>query len=227
MINTCSRVGNDLHVTMTASICSVDDEGSLEIAGRLVVAGRPIVIPTETIYGLTCDAGNPAAVAAVYAIKGRSLEKLSAIFLASRAAIAGHALIESDGALRVISKFLPGPLTVVLRSRRRQWPGVVGTEGKIGIRVSSDSFVCRLAKHAGMPLLATSANRSGSFDCRTLDEVKEQLGEAVELLLYRQAASRQQPSTVVDLSGERPVLLREGAIDFADIERTFGSRDRK
>jgi L-threonylcarbamoyladenylate synthase len=210
---------------MTALIRCVEEEGSLETATRFVILGEAIVMPTETIFGLTCDAENKDAVETVYRIKGRASDKPSAVFVPSTDAITDYAQIEHEYAERIVREFLPGPLTIVVRSKRNRWPGVVGEDGKIGIRVSSEPFVGALTSGVGKPLLATSANRSGLPDCPSLSALIEQLGDVVPLILYRQKSAVQQASTVIDLTGNRPILLRAGAITFEAILRTAWSKD--
>jgi len=211
---------------MTALISSVEEERSLETATGFVALGEAIVIPTETIFGLTCDAENKGAVETVYKIKGREKKKSSAVFVPSTNAIAEYAQIEHEYAERIVREFLPGPLTIVVRSKRKPWPGVVGEDGKIGIRVSSEPFIGALASGVGKPLLATSANRSGLPDCLSLSALIDQLGDAVPLILYRRESAVQQVSTVIDLTGSKPILLRAGAIVFEEILKTAWSKDR-
>jgi L-threonylcarbamoyladenylate synthase len=210
---------------MTASVLSVLDKGSLETASHYVTEGQAIVIPTETIFGLTCDAENRAGVETVYAIKGRSLQKQSAIFLPSPDVITDFGFVEHDYAKQIVHEFLPGPLTIVVKSRRKSWVGVVGDDGNIGIRISSEPFVNALSLATKKPLLATSANKSGSPDCLTLEALQQKLANTVPLILYRQHVAVEQPSTVVDLTGSRPRLLRSGAIDFEKIMNFIGAID--
>jgi L-threonylcarbamoyladenylate synthase len=210
---------------MTALIRSVEEEGSLGAAIDLVAAGEAIVVPTETIFGLTCNAQDKRAVETVYEIKGRAIDKPSAVFVSSTETIAEYAQIEHEYAERIINEFLPGPLTIVLRSKRTLWPGVVGEDCKVGIRVSSEPFIGALASGVGKPLLATSANKSGLPDCLSLSALLDQLGDAVPLILYRHKLATQQASTVIDLTGNEPILLRAGAIMFEEILKTAWSRD--
>jgi L-threonylcarbamoyladenylate synthase len=207
---------------LKARVCPVTDQDALEAASLILLAGGAIVIPTETIYGLTCDAENAASVEYICEVKGRTLDKPSAIFLPTIAPIAHFAKIEQDYAARVISQLLPGPLTIVLKSRRASWPGIVSSDGKIGIRVSGDCFVCDLASRVGRPLVATSASKSGGPDCKTVAELQEQFMESVPLILYRASAMVQEASTVVDLTGDRPRLLRTGAIPWERILQIAG-----
>jgi L-threonylcarbamoyladenylate synthase len=202
---------------MTALMRCVEEEGSLEAATDLIAQGEAIVVPTETIFGLTCDAENKCAVETVYGIKGRDIKRPSAIFVPSLDAIAEYAHIELEYAKRIIREFLPGPMTIVLNSKRKLWPGVVSEDGKIGIRVSSEPFIGALVSGVGKPLLATSANRSGQPDCLNLSMLIEQLSDTVPLILYRYESTVQQASTVIDLTSGKPLLLRAGAITLEEI----------
>ncbi len=207
---------------MKAIIRLITEPGVLEQAVALISQGHQVVIPTETIFGLTCDALNDKAVSELYAIKGRPLDKVSAIFVPSIEAIRSYAIIEQEYARRVIEQLLPGPLTIVVKSRRSHWPGVVGDDGKIGIRVSSEAFVGELAGQVGRPLIATSANKSGLPDCTSVAMLTEQLGDVVTLILYRDLQCPSIPSTVVDLTGEEPRLLRQGSIPWEKILQITG-----
>ncbi len=194
-----------------------DEASAVGVAVATIQEGGLVVIPTETIYGLTCDATNSEAVGLLFATKGRSLDKSSAVFVRDREALAELAFIETKISARIIESLLPGPLTVVLRSRIPATPGVVGTDGKIGIRVSSDPFVEGLAREAGKPLIATSANRSGGPDCRTPEDLLSQFANRLPVIILRPGQTVAASSTVVDLSGRHPVLLREGTLPFAEV----------
>ena len=201
----------------TAKVLDVTDESAAVLAVEQITAGEVIVIPTDTIYGLTANAESAAAVKRLYGIKGRDLSKPSAIFLGSVAAIARYAEIEHEYADLIIRKFLPGPLTVVLRSKITDLPGVVTPDGKVGIRVSSDEFVKSLVETAGAPLIATSANRSGQPDPCSVDELVNLFSTQVPLILTRESSIEAIATTVVDLTEPEPRLLREGTIAFADL----------
>ncbi len=194
-----------------------DEASAVGVAATITQEGGLVVIPTETIYGLTCDATNPSAIAELFAIKGRELSKPSAVFVHSRAEIAEIAEVDTDVARRIIVRLLPGPLTVVLRSKMPPTAGIVGDDRKIGIRVSSDPFVTALTREVGKPLIATSANRSGGPDCRTPEELLSQFANRIPVIILRPGQTVAASSTVVDLSGRHPVLLREGTLPFAEV----------
>lgn len=188
---------------------------TLARATELILQGEPVVIPTETVYGLTAAADNPEAVRLVFELKRRDLSKPSAIFLASASEVEKYAEAIAPLAQRVITEFLPGPLTVVLKARCPDWPGIVGADGRIGIRVSDDSFVRDLVNSCQRPLLATSAGTDG-HDLHSLDEVKTRYSNKVRLIVYKEEVSAAQASTVVDLSGTHPKILRQGELNLPD-----------
>ncbi len=206
-------------------ILDVRDERAAILAVEHITAGDVIVIPTDTIYGLTANAESQTAVERLYQIKGRHLNKPSAIFLASVAAIARYAEIEHEYADRIVRKFLPGPLTVVLKSKISDLPGVVTPDGKVGIRVSSDAFVRELVETSASPLIATSANRSGQPDPRDAAEVVRLFENQVPLILTRSGPLDSSATTVVDLSEPEPRLVREGTIEFAELLKTEEEED--
>lgn len=204
---------------MTAEVLYLpaDRERALELAVKLILEGELVILPTETIYGLTCDAKNAGAVGRLFAIKGRELDKPSAVFVADKRELERVAAAERPEVRAVIERFLPGPLTVVLKSRLPETAGVVGGDGKIGIRISSDSFVTELAARTGRLLIATSANLSGKPDCRTQEELLSQFANQVSLIILRDSNPAATASTVVDLTGTEPRLVREGTIPLAEV----------
>lgn len=206
-----------LSPAVNSLIISWNDPRSVEITAESISAGESAVVPTETIYGLSCDALNRRAVERLYRIKGRELAKPSAVFLADPGNIATLADISSPIAKRVIERFLPGPLTVVLRSKLAGLPGVVGVDGKIGIRISSHPFIQSLCRRVDLPLVATSANISGEADCRTEADVLLAFNEVVPVIVLETGALTENSTTVVDLTGDRPVLLRDGTIPFSQV----------
>ena len=196
----------------TEELLSADPD-TLARAGEIITQGNVAVIPTETVYGLTAAADNVAAVQQVFELKRRSVDKPSAIFLAEIAEIDHYAEL-STLARRIVAEFLPGPLTVVLQSKLSNWPGVVSDTGKIGIRISADGFIGDLVRQCRSPLLATSAGTGRSGDLKSLAEVRALYANIVPLIVYKDKASPANASTVVDLSGARPLVLRQGELEL-------------
>ncbi len=201
-------------MTIDTSILSAEDPAALSRAHKLITQGQLMILPTETLFGLTCDATNLGALRSVFELKRREMIKPAAIYVSDVASIGKYAVIEHDYAHRIISEHLPGPLTVVLQSRRPDWPGVVSATGKIGIRVSTEPFVNELVRLVDKPLCATSANISGRPNIEDINALKERFANQVGLIVFRTKTVRSAPSTVIDLSGPRPEILRQGAINL-------------
>lgn len=202
---------------MKSLILSWNHEGAIAAACDTIKSGGVAIVPTETIYGLTCNALNPEAVQTVYEIKGRDLNKPSAVFVASASVLANFADVANPTTQRIIASFLPGPLTIVANAVHKEILGVVGEDGKIGIRVSSHPFVQQICDLTKAPLIATSANISGQPDCRSDCEILATFDGILPLIILGRSTMVGRASTVIDVSGNRPVLIREGTIPFSQV----------
>lgn len=203
-------------MTDSAQLFHATDTGALTLATELVREGQLVIIPTETIFGLTADATNPKAVSALFSLKGRETSQVAAVYLADSDSISRYAHIDTPLAHRLIAEYLPGPLTVILRSKKTDWPGVVSSDGKAGIRVSSESFVHDLVVDCARPLIATSANLSGEADCSTVEELSKKFGSSVPMIVYSQKSISPVASTVIDLTGARPRIVRQGTVNLKE-----------
>ena len=184
---------------------------AIEEAARLVRAGGLIIYPTDTVYGLGCDPLNTRAVERAFRAKGRGFDKPMPV-LASGLEQAMRIAEFSPQALRLAEVFWPGPLTLVL-PRRPVLPDAVSCgRPSVGVRVPGHDFALRLIEACGGLLIGTSANRSGHPPPRTAQEAISKLGDVVDLVIDGGPAPLGIPSTVVDLTGPEPVVLREGAI---------------
>jgi L-threonylcarbamoyladenylate synthase len=171
-------------------------------------AGRPAIVPTDTVYGLAADAANRGAVERLYALKGREGRKPTALVVVDVDGLRA-AVPELDE--RVARALLPGPYTLVLPNPAGRFPWLAGgRQDTIGVRVPAVSGdAAELLRKAG-PIAATSANRPGERDPRAVDEIPEELREACAVLDVGPLPGT--PSTVVDLTGPEPLVLREGAV---------------
>lgn len=194
--------------------CSDPDERAKGIreAAYAVRRGDLVVLPTDTVYGIGADAFTPGAVAALLAAKGRgrdmpvpvligSLQVLDAIV--SRLPDTGRALVEA---------FWPGALTIVCRHYEALAWDLGETRGTVALRMPDHPVALDLLNETG-PMAVSSANRSGLPPAVTCANAQAQLGEAVSIYLDGGPSGEPVPSTIVDLSGEHPVLLRAGALD--------------
>jgi L-threonylcarbamoyladenylate synthase len=189
---------------------------SLEVVVRLrrhLGAGGLAVIPTETQYALTADATSAEAVRQVRTVKGRAAVQPMSVFLANADALADWRIMLPDWAHPLAKAFWPGPLTLVLRSRSTVFRRL-GAPGSVGVRVSPEPIVKALTERMDCPLIATSANPSGTALSAPAENLWLSEGVAKGHFLWTRPRrfQRHVPSTVLDCCGARPKLIRAGAI---------------
>ena len=198
-------------------------ESEVQRATDILAHAGVIVFPTDTLYGLGADAFDDEAVDRVYRIKGRDEKKPIHCIVADMEMAARYAEVSDDA--RLLAKaFFPGPLTLILKKREEWSHGIGRNLDTIGMRIPRNDFCTALARSFGRPFTATSANRSGEAPHRTIEAIEVQLRDVaneISLAFDAGTLAASKPSTVVDLSGEEPVILREGAIEVADIWNTI------
>jgi tRNA threonylcarbamoyl adenosine modification protein (Sua5/YciO/YrdC/YwlC family) len=188
-------------------------EAGISAAVTTVQAGGLVVLPTDTVYGLGADAFSPDAVAALLAAKGRGRDMPPPVLVGSVRAAA--ALTQTLGAFGqdLIDEFWPGPLTLVLKaSSSLQWD-LGDTNGTVAVRMPLHPVALELLRRTG-PMAVSSANKTGAPATTTAAEAEEQLGDSVEVYLDGGACADNVPSTIVDLTGGMPRVLRAGAISI-------------
>ncbi len=176
--------------------------------------GDLAVIPTDTVYGLAADAFSPPAVTGLLTAKGRDRQMPPPVLVGT--VRAATALVEdlSASGKDLIDEFWPGPLTLVLRANRNLIWDLGDTKGTVAVRMPLHEIALELLKETG-PLAVSSANRSGAPPATTAADAEAQLGEAVAVYLDGGPCSADVPSTIVDLTGAVPKLLRRGVISIA------------
>ncbi len=198
----------------------------IERAVALLRAGELVAFPTETVYGLGADAANPAAVAKIFAAKGRPAEHPLIVHLPGASHLARWAREVPPEAERLAAAFWPGPLTLILKRRPEVPDAVTGGQDTVGLRVPNHPLALELLEAFGGAngggLAAPSANRFGRISPTTAAHVREELGERVPLVLDGGACPLGIESTILDLSRGAPVLLRPGSISAADLARVLG-----
>lgn len=196
------------------------DPAALATALDVLRLGGLVAFPTDTVYGLGAFAFDAGAVGALYEAKGRGAEKAIPILVGERAAMEMVG-VPSVMARRLASAFWPGALTLVV-PMQPEVPAAVSASGTVGVRMPDHPFALELLRAAG-PLAVTSANRSGRSSPRSARDVRSELTGRVELILDGGECPGGRPSTVVDCTGERPAIVREGPITLAEIERVVHS----
>ena len=212
-------------MTSGATIRKADDN-ALREAARLIRAGRLVAFPTETVYGLGADATSDWAVAAIFEAKGRPHFNPLIIHVTDRAA-AERLVVFDDQAAILAQAFWPGALTLVLPRRPDCPVSLLAGAGldTLAVRVPAHPVARTLLALARCPIAAPSANRSGSVSPTTARHVWDSLGTAVDLILDGGPSTVGIESTVIDLSGDRPALLRPGGIPAEDISAIIGPLD--
>ncbi len=191
-------------------------------AVALLKGGELVAFPTETVYGLGADAANPAAVAKIFAAKGRPANHPLIVHLPSIEHMARWAIDVPDEAERLAAAFWPGPLTLILKRQANVPDAVTGGQDTVGLRVPNHPLALELLAAFEGGVAAPSANRFGRISPTTAAHVREELGERVPLILDGGPCPVGIESTILDLSRGRAVLLRPGAIGAADIARVIG-----
>ncbi len=194
---------------------------AIQRAVLVLRAGGLAIFPTETAYGIGADPWTDPAVQAMYAAKGRDFSKPLQLLVDSPDAIEEVAHI-SAAVLSAARRFMPGGITLVLRARSRCPLSVRAGGATVGVRVPDHPVALELIRQFGHPLAATSANRSHQPSPRTAAEAVLQLGGAVGVVIDGGPCPIGKDSSVIDVSGDRPRLLREGAVAREALELVFG-----
>jgi tRNA threonylcarbamoyl adenosine modification protein (Sua5/YciO/YrdC/YwlC family) len=184
----------------------------IEQAGDAVRRGELVVLPTDTVYGLGTDAFSPEAVAGLIAAKGRGRDMPVPVLVGSPRTLDGIATGLSQTARDLVDAFWPGGLTLVARAQPSLRWDLGDTGGTVAVRMPLHLVAIELLQATG-PMAVSSANITGRPPATTADEAIDQLGEAVSVYLDGGPAGEPVPSTIVDVSGEAPRLLRAGAVD--------------
>lgn len=193
-----------------ALILPAHEANSMTQAVELIRSGGTVAFPTDTVYGLAADAFQPAAIDKLFEIKERPKNQAIAILLGSPEQLALVAEQPSSTAKALAEKHWPGALTLVI-TRHPDVPDILSPLPTIGVRIPDHPAAIALLKQTG-PLAVTSANLSGQPNTSTAEEVFAQIGDRVDLILDGGKTPGGVPSTVVDLTGDSPKILRAGPV---------------
>jgi len=191
-------------------------------AAELLRAGELVAFPTETVYGLGAAAAQAAAVARIFAAKGRPADHPLIVHLPDASHVPRWAREWPDGARALAASFWPGPLTLILPRAARALDFVTGGQDSVGLRVPSHPVARALLAAFGDGIAAPSANRFGRISPTTARHVADDLGDAVSLILDGGSCAVGIESTIVAFVAGAPVLLRPGGVAVADLERALG-----
>ncbi|MFJ9118841.1 L-threonylcarbamoyladenylate synthase [Streptomyces sp. NPDC102394] len=201
---------------MTASFSDIDKAAGVLRAGGLVG------LPTETVYGLGANAEDPAAVARIFQVKGRPPSHPLIVHIGSAEQLGDWAEDVPETARLLAEHFWPGPLTLVLRRGPRVPLEATGGLETVAVRVPAHPTALALLSAFGGGVTAPSANRFGSVSPTTADDVRAELGDAVDCVLDGGPCEVGVESTIVDATGEVPSILRPGGVTREDLEAVLG-----
>jgi L-threonylcarbamoyladenylate synthase len=187
----------------------------IQAALEILQKGGIVAFPTDTVYGLGSFAFNNNAIESIYIAKDRPTEKAIPILIGDLNDLEKVADDIPNMAFRFAARFWPGPLTCIVPKKQTLPPAVSATM-TIAVRIPDHADACALLRAAG-PMAVTSANISGQPSPSTASEVYEQLNGRIPLILDGGKTKGGIPSTLVDCSGEKPVILREGPITMAQL----------
>ena len=193
----------------------------LAAAAGAVRAGKLVVLPTDTVYGLGADAFNGDAVRALLAAKGRGSSMPAPVLVGSWNTIDGLVSSVPKVARELIEAFWPGGLSLVLPHAPSLAWELGDTRGTVMLRMPLHPVALELLRDIG-PMAVSSANKSGSPPARTMDEARLQLGQVVSVYLDGGPATEGVASTIVDLTSGEPRILREGAVSAAQVAEVLG-----
>lgn len=197
-----------------------------ELFSRAIVAlkrGAVIVFPTETFYGLGADAFDEAAVGQVVSLKGRSPDQAVPIIIADREMLSSVVTHVPPAAQKLIDRFWPGPLTLVLPAKENLPGPLLNRDRGVGVRISSHPLAVQLSRELSHPITATSANPSGREPARTVEEAMGYFSGKLEIFLDGGRLEGKKGSTVVEIVQGKLRIVREGEIPSEELKRILAT----
>lgn len=188
----------------------------------VLAGGGTMIFPTDTVYGLGCRADRPRGIREIRRLKGRDHRKPLALLLESPDHLERVARGLPDYARRLIERFWPGALTLVVSATDETMGWRVGKGPTIGLRVPDHRLTAEIIKRAGIPLAATSANLSGAGEAHTAGQAISSLMGTADLVLDGGELPRRPPSAVLDITREHPILLRRGGLTRRELAEAAG-----
>jgi L-threonylcarbamoyladenylate synthase len=208
-------------------ISAEDREKAIDECRRAFAEGDIVAFPTETFYGLGVKYDDPEALARLSALKRRPKDKAMPLIIGDRKVLPLISPSAGPIAERLMEKFWPGPLTLLIAARSGLSEFITAGSGKVAVRVPGSSFALSLSASLGFPVTATSANVSGMPPATHPEEVIRYFGKAVALIVDGGKTPGGKPSTIVDVTEGGIKVVRPGAIPEEDIYGAVGALQRK
>jgi L-threonylcarbamoyladenylate synthase len=209
-----------------ADVLPARDPECVHYAAHLLRQGELVCFPTDTVYGIGAAAKNDEAVKRLYAVKGRPPTKPLPLLVSSTMDVPSVAEVSPVGQ-QLMGQFWPGGLTIVFKRNPFFYSAALAKGNTVALRLPDHDLVRDIIRELGEPVTGTSANRSGSRAPSTAMEAAFQLGDLVALVIDGGRTPGGVESTVVDVSGDAPAILRDGAVGRTEIEGAINRRLRE
>lgn len=193
----------------------------IDEAAAVINRGGVVILPTSGLYGLCGNALNQEAVKRIFSIKNRAWEKPLLVLISHRRMLSTIVAAETALANELMDRFWPGKLTLVMQGRKDLPQGLCSATGKVGVRLVAHPVAAAVVQAVGGPVTGSSANLSGAGGCAAIHAVDPKVVQSVELILDAGTLKGGPGSTVVDVTGEVPRILREGALATVAIMEVF------
>ncbi len=195
---------------------AVPESDKISEAARIIRQGGLVVFPTETVYGIAADANNPQAIERLSSVKKRSDGKRYSILVAQRGIVENYANYTKPNLYKLIDKYWPGPLTVIVPTKDGQ--------DTVGIRMPDHTIALNLVQQSGCTIAAPSANLEGKKAPTNVFEALEDLDGLVDLAIDGGPVEFGVSSTIVDFTKPKPTVIREGVISQSDVDRAVNKK---
>ena len=186
-------------------------------AARIIQDGGMVVFPTRTLYGLGVDANNPSAISRLFQVKGRAAAKPVSILVKSREALASLVQEISPAAISIMDRFWPGRITLVFHASPGMSSLLTAGTGKIGIRIPDHPVAAALVSALSYPLTGTSANYSGRPGVSRIEDLPWDFLNQMDMIIDAGPLEGGMGSTVIDMTTDPPLILREGAVSKKEL----------
>lgn len=187
-------------------------EAALNSAKQVLLSGGIVAFPTESFYGLAVNIMDDNAIRRLYSIKERQENQPILILIPNRNSLGNYVEEIPEVALKIMDRFWPGGLTLIFRANDKISPLLTAGTGKIGIRLSGHDVATGLSRTVGYPITGTSANKSGQPACINAREVYDAIGKKLDLILDGGKTKGGKGSTILDVTVDPPLLIREGVV---------------
>jgi len=204
----------------------LEREAGIKVAASAVRRGGLVVLPTDTVYGVGADAFSPEAVAKLLRAKGRGRNMPVPVLVASREALYAVADRLPEEARQLVDTFWPGALTLVLRHTPHLAWDLGDARGTVAVRMPDHPIALELLRETG-PMAVSSANRSGMPAATDVEQAQKELGESADIYLDGGPCGASVPSTIVDVTGGTPFVLRRGAISTERLREVMWVHDEE